>query len=104
MVFEAAFAPVFVGGRATFCFVLVPLWKGVTTRTSIEQSQSIVIGNFEVRRIDTKELSFASCGRAIAAIKWNEAFWGRVKLLLVGCMCCYLMSWKWDDVCRSNGR
>ena len=78
------YASSYVGGRATFCFVLVPLWKGVTTHTAIEQCQSIVIGNLEVRRIDTEELSFAGCGRAIAAVKWNEAFRGRVKLLLVG--------------------
>ena len=35
---------------------------------------------------------------------WNCAIQAFIKLLLVGCMCCYLMSWKWDDVCRSNGR
>ena len=84
MAFEAAFAPVFVGSRATFSFVLVPLRKGVTSCTAIEQSQSIVIGNFEVRRIDTEELPFAGCGRAIASVEWNEAFWGRVKFLFVG--------------------
>ena len=82
--FEAAFAPVFVGGSATFRFVLVPLRKRVTTSPAIEQSEPIITSDFEVRWVDSKKLPFAGCGRAVAAVERNVSFGVCVEFLFVG--------------------